>query len=350
MLDGKGLLVSLPATELNGFAPSGSLFGVEELRKVTLSEELRSAIDIAAQLCAKRRAPLLLSTRPEMFTHGASLAWLKDRIGGTQDHLIISDGSAIRPISDMRNHLFLYRTGIVANARAFARLAKHVPEIIATMHSQVNTGFAVRLARKAVTPRPWLLQAQTRPAKDSAARYYPYVHDVTLDACLQRTLAAAPTDTMKQSLFRHLTYIPLTEAACADRVTVRSVAQLIHRAHTQPGYGVLLRTPSLEGIASPREAAIKKAIEFVLGAGLKKATPVSQVLFVTEDPTPKALAGLSAVTDLVLPQSFAYWRHSPEYYAHFKKLAVLGSKSAAAQNSTFTGLLATALARRPTWV
>ena len=31
MLTGKGLLVSLPATELNGFAPSGSLFGVEEL-------------------------------------------------------------------------------------------------------------------------------------------------------------------------------------------------------------------------------------------------------------------------------------------------------------------------------
>src|SRR5579862_3236976 len=102
LIRGAGLLVSLPAKELDAFCPTGSIFKDTELRNTPLSVELRLALDVARQACAKRRVPLLIVARPEIFTHGLPLKWLRDRLGGVEDHLCISDGTAVRPIPQLR--------------------------------------------------------------------------------------------------------------------------------------------------------------------------------------------------------------------------------------------------------
>ena len=349
MLTGKGLLVSLPATELNGFAPSGSLFDVEELAAATLSDDLRAALELAVEVSLKRRARIVLATRPEMFTHGVSLAWLQAKLGGIQDHLMLSDGRAVKPVAAMRNHLFLYRHGSTQSRDAFARLASHVPELIATLDSQVNTTVSVGIGAKRIAPPSWLLQSRRRPAEGRAVRWYPYLHEASADVSLERMLEAAAQASQKPKPFRRLSYVPLTESAVQDPATLRTVAALVRQTRTQPGSCVLLGAPRIEGASAGDAVALKAAIEFARAATPKSAKSPLPVAFVTEAPTRALFSGWSVATDLVMPESFAYWRHAPEYYGSFKKLTVFGA-TAKLERAPLLELLTEAVGRRPVWL
>jgi hypothetical protein len=349
MLTGKGLLVSLPATELNGFAPSGSLFGVEELAGATLSDDLRAALELAVEACAKRRDRVVLATRPEMFTHGASLAWLQAKLGGIQDHLMLSDGRAVKPVAAMRNHLFLYRHASARSRGAFARLASQVPELIATLDSQVNTTVSVRIGAKRVAPPAWLLQSRPRPDERGAVRWYSYLNEASVDASLERMLEAAAQATPKPKPLRRLSYVPLTESAVRDPATLRYVATLIRQACAQSGSCVLLGAPRIEGASAGDAAALKAAIEFARAATPKSAKSPLPVAFVTEAPTRDLFSDWSLATNLVMPESFAYWRHAPDYYAGFKKIAVFGA-TAKLDRPPFLKLLTEAFGRRLAWL
>ncbi len=345
MLKGPGLVVSLPARELTQFVPSSSLFDLTELRNVPLSHELRAAVELARQTCARNKVRLLLIARPEIFTHGVSLEWLRRQLGGIEDHLCISDGTAVRPIPQLRNHLFLYRLGNVHNATAFQRLCRCAPELMGTMHSQVNTCLSFRVGRKMVSPPTILLQVDATPSTQVSPKYYAHIHHASIETSIERILRAEARLTAKACNFEHLTYVPMTEAASKDQAFARKVAEAIAKTYSKPSCGVVLRMPRLH-TAAPVEERLKAALEVVRVDGLKHPrAPSPSVLFVTEDPPSDYLYGVGGALDLLMHSSFEFWSHPVGYYAPFRKLHVIGSQVPGSNRIALNALLNSALGR-----
>ncbi len=323
LFGGPGLLVSLPARELSLFTPSGSLFTGAELRDVPLSHELRAALKLVVQTCAAKKLRILMVARPEMFTHGMSLDWLRSRLGGIEDHLCISDGTAVRPIPQMRNHLFLYRLGNLHNAAAFQRLSRCAPELLASMHSQVNTCIGFRVGKQVVFPPTVLLQASRTIAKPPAPKYYHYVPHASLETSVARILRTDALIKIKTRGYEQVTYVPMTEAASHDRIFANKVHTAIGRSYSQPSLAVVLRIPRLHATARAEER-LAAALHLVRRVELKSAR-VAPLIFTTEDLTSDALHAFGSAVDFWMHSSFEFWSHPVEYYEKFRQVRVLGA-------------------------
>ena len=348
LIRGAGLLVSLPAKELDAFCPPGSIFKDTELRNTSLSVELRLALDVARHACAKRRVPLLIVARPEIFTHGLALQWLRDRLGGIEDHLCISDGTAVRPIPLLRNHLFLYRLGIYENAAAFHRLSHCAPELLASMHSQVNTCMTFGLVHNPVCPPSILLQVPEPKRKPKSPTLYRYVHSQSLQTSVARTLRLELLADEVLSSFKRFTYIPLTETACKDSAFGRAVVQAICGSGADPGVGVILRIPNIGLQAATMEDRVRTVIEFIRCAGAKpsRLAPHS-VFFASTNLLSSDISRLARPIDLLMHSSFEFWSCSTAFYERFHKLEVFCPRVTARDQTRLQRLLVPAFKRRP---
>jgi hypothetical protein len=343
-----GLLVSLPAKELRDFAPSGSVFGTAELRDVLISDELRSALDLTQQVCARQRTRLLSVVRPEIFTHGATLEWLRGRLGGIQDHLCISDGTAVRPIPELRNHIFLYGLGKHEHAIAFKRLSHWAPELLAGMDSQVNTCLSFRVGRKLISPPSVLVQVAERNVGLPSPRYFIYGRGASIEISVERTVAKEAQLNRLARNCRHITYVPMTETALLDRTFATAVARAISRSYSEPSRCVLLRLPRLAAAAGTVQDRLKATLEALRAAGLKHPrVPSSSLMFVTADPAAASLAALSASLDLLMHPSFEFWCHPRDYYDAFQGLLVFDSTASNPNRVALHDLLTSAFGRRP---
>jgi hypothetical protein len=343
-----GLLVSLPAKELAGFSPSGSLFEDAELRDVSVSDELRSALDVARQFCSTRKMPMLFVARPEIFTHGDTLQWLKSRLGRIKDHLCISDGSAVRPIPQLRNHLFLYRLGISDNAAAFHRLAHCAPELLGSMHSQVNTCMSCGRARKAICPPSVLLQIARPKAKSASSEFYRYRHHATLKVGIERTLKSRLPQALKSPGFHQITYVPMTETACKDRAFGKVLAGAISNSYADSKYGSIVRVPKLASTLARLEDRLEAVLQAVHPHICKLPSLSSPgVIFTTEDLNPAGLRAAGCSVDLVMHSSYEFWSHPKQYYDGFRSLDVYASRASDQDQVAFHKLLIPAFKRRP---
>jgi hypothetical protein len=280
-----------------------------------------------------------------MFTHGVSLDWLRSRAPGIEDHLCISDGTAVRPIPTMRNHLFLYRLGSVDNAAAFARLSRCAPELLAGFHSQLNTSFGFRVGRDTVVPPTVLLQGTAKAKPSSSFKFYAHVDDPSLEASVQNILQTEVSFKAKSGRFSHLTYVPMTEAAAHDKPFAKKIAQAIRRSYADPARSVVLRLPRLNPSARI-EQRLEAALRAVRAPDLDHPrVPQSSVLFVTEDPTAQALTALAAARDLLVHSSLEFWHHPAGYYAGFHMLQIVGSMASVSERRRVSELLNSALGR-----
>jgi hypothetical protein len=343
-----GLLVSLPAKELAGFYPSGSLFKEAELRDLAVSDELRSAVDVARQFCSARKMPLLFVARPEIFTHGDTLQWLRDRLGRIRDHLCISDGSAIRPIPQMRNHLFLYRLGIHDNAAAFHRLTHCAPELLGSMQSQVNTCMSCGRARKLICPPPVLLQTARPQGKAPAPKFYRYKHHPSLATTIDETLKSPLSAGLNSLGSQHLSYFPMTETACKDRSFAKVLAAAFSQSRADGKFGCVIRLPKLATAASLRnrlESALQAVYPHISVKSSSLAYPA--VTFATEDLSTVAAAISDRSINLIMHSSFEFWGHPKTYYESFQGLDVYGLRASDQDQVALNKLLIPAFRRRP---
>jgi hypothetical protein len=337
---GAGLAVSLPAQELQGFTPSGSVFEAAELAAAPLSPDLRAALEVIRQALPKQQR-LVFIARPEIFTHGVSLEWLQSRLQGITDHLALSDGSALRLIPQMRNHLFLYGLGRSAHAAAFARLAGYVPELFASFDSQLNTAIRLKVCGQWRMPTPVLLQAITAPNASAANRYFPHVKHRDLATGVKRMLKS---QLKTLDLRARALYVPLTEAIASDAAITKKIALAVNAA----SYGasqIVMRLPRLAHGAS-LEARLMAALA-VLGAVRSPAKgPAASIVFATEDPTPRELASWAPTVDLLLPTSDPFWIRSTAYYASFGHIDIAGARPSPAFDQFLNAALGRA-AQRP---
>ncbi len=155
MLDGPPPLISVPPNEVSRHALSGSIVPAAEILGTPVSHDLAVAVGLLCSVYGEE-TELRVVIRPEMFTHGATLAWLRTQIGTTDAHLCLSDGEAIRVLPGMKNHVFFYRIGQASAVEGFLRLRRRAPELLVGLASQVNTALAL-VPGQAKRPRTILL-------------------------------------------------------------------------------------------------------------------------------------------------------------------------------------------------
>ena len=327
-IGGDSLLVSVPGSQIAGLALPGSVFGWPALRDAKLDPALRLALRLVVAQAEARRQRLSFVARPEIFTHGRPRAWLDARIGGTDDHLILTDGTTLRTLPGLRNHMFFYKRGAPAQDAALRDLAALVPEVFAGLTSQVNGALGFRLGAEQVRPPLSLMRdvACIPLEQPVAAPFLFHAGDPNRVALLSAAEAVDPAEAPPPD--RPLHFIPLSVAALADAGFVTALGPLLRQAAFGEGAHVLLLglpvPEGTDGDLAPRIAAVLRALA---GAGLRyPCTRSWGVRFTTAPPSPAALDG----GRLTLHPGTPFWRFGLSLYTAARRIEVAGGEAGAA--------------------
>lgn len=324
---GGTLLVSVPATQIAGLALPGSVFGWSVLRDAKLDPALRLALRLVVAQAEAARQRLLFVARPEIFTQGRPRAWLDERIGDAADHLILTDGTTLRTLPGLRNHMFFYKRGVPAQEDALRDLAALVPELLASLTSQVNGALAFRLGPDQLRPPLALMRdAASIPLEQPMeAPFLFHAGDPDRAGLLSAAAAAEPAQAPAPG--RPIHFIPLSGAALADAAFVAALGRLVRQAaFGDAGHALILGLPvpdGSEGDLAPRIAAVLRALA---GAGLHyPCTQSWGVRFTTAPPSPAALEG----GRLTLHPATPFWRFGLSLYTAARRIEVAGGEAGA---------------------
>jgi hypothetical protein len=322
MFNGGGIAVSLPAIALRDAPLSRSVFDAQALSAISLSDDLRQAIDILVVAAARHDVPVKFVARPEIFTNGETLAWLRKELGETTDHLCISDGSSLRIIPGLRNHVFFYSLGRQANAEAFRRLVRRAPELFASLSTQVNSAFTLRTGTKAsIRPDSVIIHdgnGNARNAKHASFNFY--MKATSIEDAADRILSNPSPSEEKHS--GAAIFMPLTEAATADQGFMKHAGAIISKAFFDNSSRVYLELPRMGSQDNSTHLRVKNVLH-----GLRYATaPIPRVpaknVFLTVGDLSNSGFDVSNAT-LVLHESYEFWRHPDSYFQAFANVQIL---------------------------
>lgn len=346
LFEGPGLAISLPARELRGAMLPGSIFDRDALAAAPISQPLRSAIDLVIEACGAAGVTPSFVARPEIFTNGASLAWLQEKLPGVEDHLCISDGSTVRVLPGMRNHVFLYQLGVQENWVEFQRLAHRVPGFLASLSSQVNTAFRFRNGRRLACPPTCLLMPKGQPTIDNAAFLRFYLNPGSIEDSVARVIDDGSAEAGQAPSGAKVICVPLTEAACYDRPFCRWLGDAVARAYFDREACIVIGLPS----CADAEATIADRVRAVV-LGLRDYAsevprlPATNVLLSVDHLGEGIFVGRDMTTELVIHETFEFWRYPRTFYETFSDITVLRPQGR--QRDGLMPLLTEAFGRRP---
>jgi hypothetical protein len=337
------LVVSVPATALGNVPLPGSVFKLAELMKMPLARDLTLALEVVAASCPRAGAETLCVARPEMFTHGPSLAWLSERLGGATDHLNFSDGHTLKLIPTLRNHLFTYGLQSRENRDAFRRLMRWAPELLGQIEVQLNSFHRVANVAGRSEPFPAALLAAQPTLVGMVWRYGFYLNPHSAQDSCNQSLSWGELASTALPAFEGYTYLVLTDCALQQAGFVRMLAARIERAYFDPGECLLLRLPTGESALSPRLTAV---LEAILATGvLLPRTKARNILWLSGDLPEATLKGWGSRLSLVLPQSSDFWRFTRSLYAEAGTIQVFLDKEWQTPSDTAAGFVTAAFGR-----
>jgi len=316
MLFERGALISLPARELALTTPPTSVFPLEALEAASLSPTPRDALNLVAS-CAPPDRPRLIVARPEMFTHGASLDWLNDAIGGVLDHVALSDGETVRLVPGLRNHVYFYGLGHSGHLDALERLERRAPELLTQLHSQVNTALAFRWKGRRFAPLTQAIMGDPS-ALDAAPELRPLAVDrPSPEDGVALALAAPPA---APAGFERLHYLRLSESALHDETVARRVTMLVADALGDPRRIVVWVLPVGADHEAGRVGALVQCL--IAGGGRLPRGLMPNVFFASADLAAEKLAGLAARRSLITDDLADFSRAAPEFLEAFAAVRV----------------------------
>jgi hypothetical protein len=324
---GDSLLVSVPGSQIAGLALPGSVFGWPALRDAPLDPALRLALRLVVGHAEAARLRLRFVARPEIFTHGRPRAWLDDRIGDTADHLILTDGTTLRTLPGLRNHMFFYPRGAPAQESALRDLAALVPELFASLTSQVNGALAFRLGAEPVRPPVALMRSVACIPLEQPVEA-PFLFHAGDPKRVAMVSAAEAVDTAEAPPpDRPLHFIPLSGVALADAGFVAGLGRLLRQAaFGEAEHVVSLGLPVADGAGDDLAQRIAAVLRALAGAGLRYPCARSWgVRFTTAPPSPAALDG----GRLTLHPGTPFWRFGLSLYTTARRIEVAGDEAGA---------------------
>jgi hypothetical protein len=318
--DGR-LLISLPAAEIAALDLPGSIMTADQAVALPVSHTLACAVALIESHCRERGVTTSYLARPEIFTHGVSESWLRDRLGKISQHLCMTDASTVKHVVGCRTHVFLYRLTHYDSYESFARLCRRAPDLMARVATQVNTRFAWGEAADRHRPEPLYLHALRAPPALLAAAYPFQFRPHQIAEIAERIARAHPLPPDALPPAPHTLYIPLTETALANLAFVRAVSRLIRAAFTQP-HALLLRLPA-ERPGETLTTRIARTLTALATAEviLPRNIPPN-IHFLTSDLVAETAPTSLAIT---LHEDFDFWRHPQSFYEAATAVTVVAS-------------------------
>lgn len=351
MFDDGALAVSLPALELATFRPPGSIFSPRDLAAAEFSPALSMAVELVTGVCRDSGFEPTFVARPEIFTHGESRAWLAQRLGRAKDHLALSDGTTIRLIPGLRNHVFLFGLGRAADGEALQNLERRAPELFGSLHSQVNS--ALQFGKRRETPAPIAIAGVDALEPEAPQFVRMAINADSAEDSLSRTLRTGAL-LHPPRRFSELEFVALTETSLKDRSFVEAIAEKLNLVYFDAYRGLILRLPPNAGASCDVEDRIGAVVSALATARVRAPLAAADsALLAIGDVSPDRLAGIADVSDFLAHDSFDFWRHSPEYYRAFRNISAhararrLDAESFAAIVEAMTGRAVEILWRDP---
>jgi len=343
-------VISVPARELANVAVPGSVFEIGILRGSTISPELRVAIELIAAIDSNHSvsSSVRCIARPEIFTHGASLDWLMTQIEGVTDHIALSDGTALKLIPGLRNHLFTY--GLQSHRRFidFKKLTRRAPELLGQFHSQINSFHRVSIDGLAFEPAPWLLNRHEFSVSEPVWFHDLYLNPHSLENSAELMLGWGTLDTPSFEAFSKIRYVPLTDCAARDEQFQHIVAELIATTYFEPGVCLLMRLPLATSDLTER---MRLALGGIRGAHRSiPQTRANNVFFTSGDLGDDVLSELAPRLSLLLHHSFDHWRHPKSVYEASEEIAVFLDRQWTRVSDAAKKLLTEAFGQSPQFI
>lgn len=304
-------VVSVPAHDLRDADIPSSLFEAAHLQQMLLPGDLRRAFDLISTVCKR---PLCM-TRPEMFTHGVARRWLKDRLGTVRNHICLSDGSAIKVIEGLANHVFLFRLDRHREGVALRNLLAWAPEVLAQLHSQINTFHGAVANGRLIAPPTNLLFPKTESVAAVPEFYEFFINEQSGQNSANRIIDRGPVAAPKLNEFSSVSYIPFTESGAHNPEFSKVLAQKIALAYFNPDQCTLIRLPAphenSSGLLHQTTVALEALREF--GIAIPKV-PARNILLVRDDVPESFFDTQNAHVSIMFDESFDFWRYTQSLY------------------------------------
>jgi hypothetical protein len=348
-------MLSLPAMELARCKLPASFFDLATLDNAPISAELRLALRLVAGQAERNQVRIRIVARPEIFTHGATLAWLERETAGAEDHLCISDGSTVRVLPGLRTHVFFYRAGTRDGAAALRRLARRAPELLANIVSQVNTGFAFSgpCRGSAAGVRPAVVIAQPESCEPVGEQGFVSLHAEarSIEDCTARLQNSQP---LAEEIFENvdsMTYVAISGNGWENRAIAAEISRLLLSGYFNPRVGIVVLLPPAALGADPGLALATRMSAF-LDALRRANIPLPRVvprnIALATAPLPAAwLDGRKAPTEMIIDVAFEAWQQPVAYYQGFERISLVIERKQRLAWRAARGLMSRMIGREP---
>lgn len=320
MFDSGALAVSLPALELRNVRLPGSIFSARDIETAEFSPQLSLALDLIVGVCRESGFEPTFVARPEIFSHGESRTWLTKRLNGAKDHLALSDGTAIRLIPGLRNHAFLFGLDRAADVQALRKLERRAPELFGALQAQVNT--ARRFASSGETPASVAISGVDALEREAPQFFRIAINAESVEDSFARTMRSRLALRPGQR-FDAIEYVALTETSLAEPSFRRRLADKLNLVYFDPRRALILRIPPNAGASRDIEDRVRATLAALVAASPRvPLAAAAGAWLVTTDLTADRLSGLTEACDFLAPDSYDFWRHSPQSYGRFRSVRV----------------------------
>ena len=316
----KRIAFSVPARELLGISLPGSIFDPALLLQNAISFELRAAILAVMQgTAANVPVKFVAVARPEIFTHGVTLQWLMDELVGVEDHVSFSDGTTIKLIPGMANHIFLYGLSSQRRNVEFYKVLSRAPELFPRLSTQINSHHHFRIDGVDVAPKSRTLLLDAPIVDESPTWSFPfYMNHHSLEDSAERAFALGAMDTIPGEGYEDITYIPLTDAAMHDANFQRVVTTAIRSAYLDRSTCLILGLPAMESPSAPVTDRMISALSGIRASGtLLPRASATNIFFITHV-NEVDLKPLAPRMTMVLHETFCHWMYTVDFYSALK--------------------------------
>lgn len=319
-----GLAISLPGAELDELDLPASVCGAEPVLAGRLSVELRAAFLLVLGACRRRRLPVHVVARPEIFIHGDAERWLRTRLGGVVQHLCLSDGTTIKQLPGCRTHVFFYQLGRSENYAALRQLSVRAPELVACVQSQVNTALSLGAGANRFAPPSLFLIAADADARPPGRLMPFFFNRHSAEDTANRIEHRGEVALAQIPDHDDMLYLPLTETALHDADFAHAVADIIVRAFYRPRRLLVLRLPSVMAQQRLLAAQMRAIVPLLCDTGITipRSCPPN-ILFATDDLAEDSPLLAAGPWTMMVHDSFDFWRHTETFYLLADRVLVM---------------------------
>ncbi len=314
----------------------GSFAEPEAVLANPLSLELRSALEILHREARHRNLPIMCVARPEVFTHGTSEAWFRERISPSAQHVCVSDGSTIKLLPGVPTHVFFYRLSFRNAAVALRRLSRRAPELTINPCSQINTSVVLGRGPHRARPKSVYLP-RTTPLRQLPSTLLPFfLNRDSAEDSANRIELAEPVEVEGLTGFARMLYLPLTETSLDDRAFAYAVLNLILRSFFDPTTLLVLRLAADAQAGPSLIRGITTLLAVVRQSGIiLPRSGAANILLTTRDLEEDHVLFERFPLHIVLHELFDFWRHTVDFYARAHSVSVLAEPQLATKVGIF---------------